>query len=187
MKRLILITACFTATAGAFAQPGCVKTAVNLTGNQTTLTTSGASSSTTNESFVYYEKKRPKKQKGDCSIPGVAYQYPSDPLLLNDTRDVKAVPENYTVRISTPEQNMTACADSTMNVNTMLNVERVGSYTGNYPKMEKRATYSKISKRDYKVSMRKKRKIEKKEEKIARRADVTVEVKSDPEAKMAKM
>lgn len=177
MKRLILITACFAATSAAFAQPGCVKTAVNLTGNQATLTTSGAKSTTTHESFVYYEKKRPKKNESKRA----------EPLLLNDTRDVNAVPEKYAVSVTTPERNMTACNDSLMNVNATLSVERVASYTGNYPTVKRDDTYTKVSKRDYKVSMRKKRKIEKKEEKIARRADVNVEVKSEPEAKTAKM
>lgn len=178
MKRLILITASFAAISGVYAQqPGCVKTAVNLTGNQTTLTTSGAKSTTTHESFVYYEKKRPKKNESNRA----------EPLLLNDTRDVTAVPEKYAVSVTTPERNMTACNDSLMNVNATLTVERVASYTGNYPSVKRDATYSKVSKRDYKVSMRKKRKIEKKEEKIARRADVSVEVKSEPDAKMAKM
>lgn len=177
MKRLILITVCFAATSGAFAQPGCVKTAVNLTGNQTTLTTSGAKSTTLHENFVYYEKKHPKKDESNRATP----------LLLNDNRTVNAVPEKYAVSVSTPERNMTACADSLMNVNASLSVERVASYTGNYPALKREATYSKVSKRDYKVSLRKKRKIEKKEAKIARRADVNVDVNSEPEAKMAKM
>lgn len=186
MKRLILISVCFAAASGSFAQNAqCVKTSVNLTGNQMTLTSSGAKTEKTTEGYVYYEKKRKKNKKDQetHALPGVAATNPSRPVMLNDAHEVNPVPEKYTVLVTTPEPSGTACADSAMNVNTMLNVERVASYTGNYPEHRTDKRYTELKKRHYKMALRKKRKIEKKEEKIARRAEVNVEVKSDAEAK----
>ncbi len=178
MKRLILITASIAATAGAFAQQQCVKTAVNLSGNQMNLTTSGAKSTTSRPAFIYYERKRHRKHDETYTIPGVAAQFPSEPVLLSTSQDVTPVPEKYNVSVTLPQNNMTACADSTMNLEGVLAVERVASYTGNYPANRVTPYYHKVSKRDYKMAVRKKRKIERKEAKIARRTEVNVEVKS---------
>ena len=181
MKRLILIFASFAATSLAFAQSAqtqCVNTAVNLKGDQLTLTTSGARSATWKHGYVYYEKKRHRKNDSVFTLQGVAAESPSKPLLLNSSLDVTPVPERYNVSVSLPEQSMTACPDSLSTVAAILNVERVASYTGNYPANKTAQNYRKVSKRDYKMAMRKKRKIERKEEKIARRAEVNVEVRS---------
>lgn len=181
MKRLILISACFAATSIAFAQSAetqCVNTAVNLKGDQMTLTTSGARSATWRHGYVYYEKKRHKKNEEAVKLPGVAAEFPSEPLLLNSSLDVNPVPERYNVSVNLPDPNVTACPDSQVSVATMINVERVASFTGNYPANKTEPKYTKVSKRTYKTAARKMRKIERKEEKIARRAEVNVEVRS---------
>ncbi|GAA4464456.1 hypothetical protein GCM10023093_14830 [Nemorincola caseinilytica] len=177
MKRLILISACFAATVHAYAQSECVKTAVNMTGQQKTLTTSGAKSVTSRQTFVYYERKRLRKNDSAYALPGVAAQYPSEPLLLNSSKDVAPVEEKYNVSVTLPERTLTACPDSVMNVAANLNIERIASYTGNYPE-HYAPQYHKVSKRSYKVAARKMRKIERKQEKIARRAEVNVETRS---------
>ncbi len=178
MKQLILVSACVVATSFAFAQSECVTTAVNLTGNQMTLTTSGAKSTTWRENYVYYERKHQRKRDKSVVIPGVAAKFPSKPILLNTRQDVTAVPEKYNVAVAVPEENMTACPDSQMNVAATLSVERVASYTGNYPANKTEPVYHEVSKRHYKIALRQKRKIERKQEKIARRAKVNVQVKS---------
>jgi len=178
MKRLIVIGIFVAATSHAFAQQKCVKTAVNLSGNQLTLTTSGAKSTTSRENYVYYERKHHRKHDKAYPIAGVAYKYPSKPILLNSSVDVRPVPEKYNVSVALPEPNMTACADSATDLTASLNVERVASYTGNYLNLAPEKNYQKVSKRHYKIAMRQKRKIERKEEKIARRTHVGVEVKS---------
>jgi len=180
MKRLVLISACVAATSYAFAQGECVKTAVNLSGNQMTLTTSGAKSTTLRDNYVFYERKRHRKNDEVFSVPGS--ENPSQPLLLSSRQDVTAIPEKYNVSVTLPERNATACADSDMNVAANLDVERVASYTGNFPATKMEPNYMKVTKRQYKMAMRKKRKIERKEEKIARRTQVNVEVKATPSA-----
>lgn len=178
MKRLILIAACIAATTSAMAQKECVKTAVNLTGNQATLTTSGAKSTTVRQNFVYYERKRLRKHDSVVTLPGIAAENPSVPLMLNSTEDVKPVQEMHAVSVSLPQNNVTACPDSAMNLTAMVNVESVASYTGNYPGTKTEPNYVKVSKRHYKMAARKVRKIERKQEKMARKADVNVEIKS---------
>ncbi len=179
MKRLVLISACIVAASGAFAQAQCVKTEVSLTGNQMTLTTSGAKTTTSRETYVYYEKKRHRKHDKLYAVPGsTANRYPSKPLMLNNSMDVSPVPEQYNVSVSAPQGPVTACPDSALDVAATLSVERVASYTGNYPGTKDEPVYRKVSKRQYKMAARKKRKIERKEAKIARRAHVNVEVKS---------
>jgi len=178
MKKLILVSACVAATYGAFAQAECVRTAATISGNQMTLTTSGAKSTTTRPAYVYYERKLRKRDER-YAVPGVAAdRYASEPLLLNATQEVVAVPEKYNVSVAQPLQNATACADSAMVVDATLKVERVVSFTGNYPASRNEPTYREVSKRQYKMAARKKRKIERKQEKIARRAEVKVDVRS---------
>lgn len=180
MKRLILMTACVAVASHTFAQEAenCVKTSVNLTGNQLTMQTSGASTTTTHQNYVFYERKRLRKHDMAYNVPGVAAKYPSKPIMLNDRKDVSAVPEQYNVSVAVPEASHTACADSAMNVTAMLSVERVASYTGNFPANKTNAHYKQVKKRHYKMAARKLRKIERKQDKIARKSNVHVEVKS---------
>ncbi len=178
MKRLVLISACLAAASFTFAQQQCVKTAVSLSGDKVTLTTSGAKSETARQNFVYYEKKRLRKHDSAITLPGVAAQYPSEPLMLSDEKDVKPVPEKYNVSVGLPQRSMEACPDSSVTLSTSLNVERVSDFTGNYPGSTTEPSYTKVTKHQYKMAARKKRKIERKEEKIARKAEVNVEVRS---------
>lgn len=189
MKRLILISACFAAASGAFAQEyetnsfvrqpeECVKTAVNLTGNQLTLATSGAKSTTWKKSYVYYEKKRMKKRDKHYQLDGVAAKHPSAPLLLNSSTDITPIPERYNVSVAVPQGNVAACEDSSADVAAVLSVERVASYTGNYMPENRDFKYTKVKKRHYKMAARKIRKIERKQDKIAKRAHVKVETRS---------
>lgn len=180
MKRLILMTACVAVASSTFAQEAenCVKTSVNLTGNQLTLQTSGASTTTTQQNYVFYERKRLRKRDMSYNLPGVVAEHPSKPLMLNDKKDVSPVPEKYNVSVAVPEANHAACEDSAMNVTAMLSVERVASYTGNYPAEKNNAHYKQVKKRHYKMAARKLRKIERKQDKIARKTNVQVEVKS---------
>lgn len=182
MKQLILISACIAASLCATAQERCVKTVVNMKGDQMTLTTSGAKKTTLQQNFIYYERKRHRKHDETYAIPGVAASNnPSKPLLLSTQRDVAPVPEKYKVAVSAAENNITACNDSEANLATNLNVERVNSYTGNYPGTSVDPCYEEVSKHKYKMAAKKIRKIERKEEKIARRAEVNVGVKSTTE------
>ena len=177
MKQLILISACVAAALSASAQERCVKTVVNLKGDQMTVTTSGAKKTTLQQNFIYYERKRHKKHDEAYSLQGVAANNPSKPLLLSTKRDVSALPEKYKVSVSTPQSNLTACHDSESNLATTLNVERIDAFTGNYPDANT-PHYEQVCKHKYKMAARKMRKIERKEEKIARRSNVNVDVRS---------
>ena len=178
MKQFILFSACVAATLCASAQERCVNTVVNLTGDQMTLTTSGAKITTQQQNFIYYERGRHRKHEETFSLPGVAADNPSKPLLLSTRQDVAAVPEKYNVSVTTPQNNLTACNDSESHLATMLNMERVAAYTGNYPDTKTEAHYNRVSKHHYKMAARKLRKIEHKEEQIARRSHVNVGVES---------
>jgi len=178
MKQLMLISVCIAASLWTSAQEQCVKSVVNLKGDQVTLTTSGEKNATLQQNFVYYERKRQRKNDESYSIPKATASNPSKPLLLSTKRDVTAVPEKYRVSVSTPQKNMTACPDSESNLATTLKVERLATFTGNYPGTKVDPRYEEISKRHYKMAARKIRKIERKEEKIARRTEVNVGVKS---------
>lgn len=179
MKQLILISASFILGSAAFAQNKCVNAPLNVTGNQVTLTSSGAKSVTKQATYVYYDRRR-HHRKHDRSYPvaGINVKYPSNPVMLNQGKEVKAVPETYNVSLNTPESNVSVCPDSTLNLNANINVEKVSSYTGNYPDYRDDKTYKQVSKRNYKMAMRKKRKIERKEEKVARKAGAPVDVRS---------
>jgi len=181
MKRLILISASFLIVSAAFAQSRrCVTTSANVTGDQATITSSGAKSVTENETYIYYERRHHRRHEQANTVAAIPDKYPSQPLMLNSSKSVKAMSEAYNVSLSTPESNVSVCPDSTLNLSANINVEKVSSYTGNYPNsMNDNKEYKKVPKKDYKMAMRKKRQIERKEAKIVRKTHTYVDVKSN--------
>jgi hypothetical protein len=181
MKRLFLVPAVVLIASSAFAQSSCVTTPVNITGNRVTLTSSGAKSVSDNQTYIYYERNCHRRHHHNDAVPMAATldEYSSKPLLLTDDKTVRAVPESYNVSLSTPESNVAVCPDSTLNLNADINVERVASYTGNYPDNTTDRTYKKVSKRDYMMARRKMYKIERKEARVMRKAHTDVDVRSN--------
>ena len=177
MKRLILISASALLVSSAFAQSKCVTGQVNVTGTQATITTSGDKSVTNEKEYVYYCRKHHKKHAQEYTVAGITDKWPSRPLLLDADKKVAAVPERYNVTLSTPG-NVTVCPDSAASVNATINVEKVSSYTGNYPDKDN-PTYKKVTKHHYKLAARKMRKIERNEQKVARRTGSPVEAHSE--------
>jgi len=180
MKRLFLISASALLVSSAFAQSQqCVTGQVNVTGNQVTITSSGAKSVTKEEQYIYYCRKHHKKHDQEYAVAGIKDKWPSHPLLMNEKKDVSAVPESYSVSLSTPG-NVSICPDSAANVNATINVEKISSYTGNYPgAVTDNASYKRVSKHHYKVAARKMRKIKRNEERVARKTGNRVEARSD--------
>ncbi|MDR3680361.1 MAG: hypothetical protein P4L41_10385 [Flavipsychrobacter sp.] len=180
MKRLIVISATFLATSSAFAQSRCVTAPINMTGSQVTLTSSGSKSVTKEQVYVYYSRRHHRRHDQEYPVSGISDRYPSMPILLRSEKDVKALPEAYNVTITTPQSNVAVCPDSTLNLAANINVEKVSSYTGNYPGTNSdNKVYNKVSKREYKMIARKMRKIKRNEDKIARRSGLTVEARSN--------
>lgn len=179
MKPLFLISASLLLASSAFAQTRCVNAPVSVKGNQVTVTSSGASSVTNKQAFVYYERKHHRKHEKANSVAGITHKWPSKPVMLNSEKEVKAVPESYSVSVSTPQNTASVCPDTTNEVAANLNVEKMATYTGNYPDYRDDRTYKQVTKRQYKMAARKKVKIEKKEMKIARKSGTSVTVRSD--------
>ncbi len=182
MKRLFLIPVALLFASSAFAQSRCITTPVSVTGNRVTLTSSGAKSVTNNETYVYYERNCHRRRHHSQTIPTATASmdaYSSKPLLLNSVKNVRAIPESYNVSLSTPQSNVAVCHDSTLNLTADINMERVASYTGNYPDSHTDKEYKKVSKRDYKMARRKMAKIERKEARVARKSHSDVDVRSN--------
>ena len=178
MKRLFLISASVLLASSAIAQSSCVAGQVNLTANQVTITSSGDKRVTNEQQYIYYCRRHHKKHDHEYSVAGIKDKWPSRPLLLNADKKVVALPETYNVTLNTPG-NVAICPDSAANVDATINVEKVASYTGNYPGgTTDNANYKKVSKHHYKVAARKMRKIKRNEEKVARKTGNTVEAHS---------
>lgn len=179
MKRLILISASLVLASSAFAQSKCVSAPVQVSGEQVSITTSGAKSVTKKQTYIYYDRKHHHKNDQAYPVAAIGVKYPSEPLMMTSRKDAKAVPETYNVSLTTPQSNATICPDTTNMVNANINLEKVSSYTGNYPDYTDDKVYKQVSKREYKMAERKMRKIHRKEEKVARRAGTGVSVRSD--------
>ena len=178
MKRLILISATVLIASSAFAQTKCVTAPVTIKGNQLTLTSSGDKSTTTNKVYVYYSRKHPKRHQHAYAITAIGDKYPSDPIMLRSDKEVSAIPESYNVSLGTPTGNMSVCPDSALTIDATINVEKVGTFTGNYPHSSDNNVYMKVTKREYKMAARKMRKIKRNEARIARRTGTAVEARS---------
>jgi len=177
MKRLILISASLLLASSAFAQSQCVTGQVNVMASQATITSSGNKNVTNGKEYVYYCRRHHKKHEKEYTVAGIKDRWPSRPLLLDAEKTVTAAPESYNVTLSTPG-NVSVCPDSAANVNATINVEKVSSFTGNYPVTTDNASYKKVSKHHYKVAARKMRKVERNEQKVARKTGTTVEAHS---------
>ena len=92
------------------------------------------------------------------------------------------MPQTYSVSLNSQQNNtVTACAGTTLDITANVNLERVSSYTGNYPNQDNK-TYKKVHKRTYKMIVRRMRRIHRKEDKIARRTGVPVDVSTNKAA-----
>ncbi len=178
MKRIFLISASALLVSSAFAQAPCVSGQVNLTANQVTITSSGDKSVNNEKQYIYYSRRHHKKHEHEYAVAGISDKWPSRPLLLNASTKVVALPETYSVNLSAPG-SVTVCPDSTANVAATIAVEKVSSFTGNYPAgATDNSSYKKVSKHHYKVAVRKMRKIKRNEERVARKTGHAVEAHS---------
>jgi len=160
----------------------CISVPVEVTPDmkEVSLPASGAKVTTDNKTYVYYDRKRGKKDDREYPVSGLNEKYPSEPLLITDQKDVTIQPETYTVSVDPARQDVTACTNNTLGLTANVNVEKTGTYTGNYPESS-HSTYKKVSKRDYKMIARKKSHAERKANKIAKRAAMDVGVKQPAE------
>ena len=162
------------------AKTACVNTTVNLQPdmNQISLKSSGTKVVNKDQVYVYYERRHHHKHEAAYPIAGIADKYPSRPVMISTDKDVNIMPETYTVSLTSPQQPVSVCADSALNLTANVNVEKTSSYTGNYPNSDNK-TYKKVSKHEYKMIARRMRRIHRKEEKIARKTRLSVDVASD--------
>ena len=79
----------------------------------------------------------------------------SKPILLREKDITKIVPQAYKVTVTSPESTVTACKDSTLDVNATINVEQETEYTGNYPTTANRNNYQLVSRKHYRKAERK--------------------------------
>ncbi len=181
MKRLFFISASLLVGSAAFAQSQrCVTAPVTVTGNQLTLTSSGDKAVNTDKVYIYYAHKHHRKHWQEYPITAITDKYPSKPVMLSTTTEFKAVPETYNVSVTTPQSNVSVCADEATTVTANINVEKVSSFTGNYPNGgDDNVVYKRVSKHQYKMAARKIRKVKKNEWKIARKTNMPVEAKSN--------
>ena len=162
---------------GTVNRTACITAPVKLTTDQQiTLPASDQKITTDNKTYVYYERKHHKRHDAAYPIADISDKYPSRPIMISDEKDADVMPVTYNVTLSTPENTVSVCPNNTLNINANVNVERVASYTGNYPTSGDHKQYKKIKKRAYKMVARKMRRIKRKEEKIARRTKTTVDV-----------
>lgn len=161
----------------------CVNVPVQVTPdvNQITLPASGSKVTTDNRTFVYYTRKRHKKSDKAYPVAGLNEQYPSKPLEITETKDMSIRPETYTVSLNSNQSNVTACANTTLNLPANVDVEKTSTYTGNYPQNDNHANYQKVSKRHYKMIARKMHNAERKANKIAKKTKQPVDIKRTPE------
>jgi len=152
----------------------CINVPVNLSGDmkEVTLNSSGQKVTTTDDVYVYYHRKR-HRHATEHPIAEISDPYPSKPLLVSATQDVQTVPESYKVTVNPTENSVTVCPDSTLNLTANINVEKTSEYGGYYPSKDKKE-YKQISKRKYKRTARKMRKIDRKEAKVAHLTGVKV-------------
>jgi len=163
---------------GAAKRTACVNVPVNVTPDmsQVNLPNSGTVVADKNETFVYYTRKHHKKHEADYAVSGISDKYPSRLVKIDAETDMNIMPQTYTVSLNTQQNNtVTACADSTLNLTANVNLEKVSSYTGNYPNQDNK-NYKKVSKRTYKMVARRMRRVRRKEDKIARKTGVPVDV-----------
>ena len=152
----------------------CLNVPLNLTGSTKEVTLeSGGTKTTTQGTYVYYHRRRHMKQTLAPDFADIPDQNPSYPILLNTTKTVEAVPQSYTINLSTPDNNVTVCQDSTLNLTANIDVEKTSEYSGYYPAKSVKK-YKEVSRHEYKKIARKMRKAKRKEEKVARLSHLEV-------------
>jgi hypothetical protein len=158
----------------------CVNVPLDVKPDMSTISlpASGSKVTTDNKTFVYYNRKRHKKDDTAFPVAGLNAEYPSEPLQVNERRDIAIKPETYTVSLGNTRTDVTACANRTLALTANVNVEKTSTYTGNYPQ-EGAATYKEVSKRHYKMIARKMRHAERKANKIAKKTGQEVVVKRE--------
>ena len=153
----------------------CINVPVTLTGNmqEVTLNSDGQQMTTSDNVYVYYARKRHKRHETAYPIADVNAKYPSKPILLRSEKDVQSMPQTYKVSLSTPNNTVNVCPDSTLNIAANINVEKTSEYSGYYPNKNKKE-YKCVSKRKYKRIARNMRKAERHERRVARLSGVKV-------------
>lgn len=162
----------------------CVNVPVSVTPDmkQLSLPNSGTVVTDKNETFVYYSRKHHRRHETANTVTGINDRYPSHLVRIDAEKDMKVIPQTYTVSLNSQQNNtVTACPDSTLNLTAAINLEKVSSYTGNYPDQDNK-NYKKVSKHTYKMVAKRMRRIERKENKIARRTGVAVDVSTGKNA-----
>jgi hypothetical protein len=144
---------------------------LNTTSNEVTLESS-ATKTTTGSTYVYYYKTK-HRNRAEAHKANVNDPCASEPVLLNTTKKVEAVPQTYKVTVSTPENSVKVYEDKPLDVTANINVEKISEYAGYYPTATKKQ-YTEVSKRVYRKSERKMRHAINKEEKVARLTNIDV-------------
>jgi hypothetical protein len=185
MKRPILIFALFTIASTAFAQQNdqsmpqgsmnngtspCIDVPLSLTSQDMTLNNDNTAMTSTNKVFVYYHERRRKHRRNETwnangEIPD---NHPSCPLLLSANDKAMVMPQTYKVTVTTPDNQLKVCQDQQAQVAATINVEKTSEYTGNYLTSSNKNEYRRVSKRVYRKTCRKMRKVERKEARLDR-------------------
>ena len=155
----------------------CVSTSVNVTSHPKEITVGTTPDAmVSDKTYVYYHVGKYRRHDSSYASPAIKDPTPSRPLLLSVTKRVEANPETYKVTVSTTpaDSNMNVCLGQPVDVPTDIDVEKISSFTGNYPDAAQQG-YKEVSKREYMRAERKMRKVEKKETKVSNITGVTVE------------
>jgi hypothetical protein len=158
------------ATATVYGQDkdnaNCFSDPLSLTNNNKEVTLDKSPVVTKNSNvYVYYHRKKMKDYNATKDFPDVPDPNASKPVLISCGETKQVVPETYKVTVTTPQNQVVACPDSTLSLTTDINVEKEASFTGNYPSSKN--DFKQVSKRTYKKVARKARHAMKKEDIVA--------------------
>jgi hypothetical protein len=170
MKPILLVAIAFSTTS-CFAQQSqapCFNVPVTLSGNTTkeVSVTADATKSSTNCTYVYYHRRRNHKRPLADMYSGLTDTHASTPILLSTKKDMQPRTQSYKVTVNSPDATVTACPDSTLNLQANISVEQESEFTGFYPIENK--NYKLVSRRVYMKTKRKMCKAMRDENKVAR-------------------
>lgn len=175
---LYILSACgnaFYPTNQPARTTACLNVPLNLSSTTKEVTLeSGTVKTTANDVYIYYVRKRDNKDPLPArfaDVPNAARA--SEPLLLDQSDKVEAVPQTYKVTVSAIDNNVKVCEDKPLDVATNINVEKTSSYAGYYPTVNKNQ-YKEVSKRVYRKVARKMCKVNRKEAEITSLTGVEV-------------
>jgi len=155
----------------------CLNVPVTLTGDTKEVTLqSSAPISTTESVYIYYHKKHHRHEVANAN-PDIPDAYPSAPLMVSSKDVMRSEPETYKVSVTTPQDQLKVCQNQAAEVEANLGVEKISQYTGYYPGTAKK-NYKEVSKRVYRRTARKMRKVHRKEERVARLTHANVNSES---------